>query len=177
MMTDQELVAQLRAQTDTALVALINAYGVLIRQVALRYLSDEYGRGYLSDVENRVYYKVWTRIATYDPTKGTLAAWLAAVAKHQALDYQRGLAADLRVLDIDTVDVVAPSVGEPLEWAVLFAPLTSIERQVFELFFVQGLDASGVAQRLHMRRSAVYQHLSRGRKKLRQGGGINGDPQ
>ncbi|WP_225048336.1 sigma-70 family RNA polymerase sigma factor [Lacticaseibacillus kribbianus] len=175
-MEDETLVAALRLHDDQAMMALIETYGTFVRQVVWRNLPSAYERSYTNDIENRTYYKVWTKIGQFDPAKGSFKSWLAAIAQNQARDYQRGLAASFQFLDIDQVYLAEPAAPEPeaqLDTDALFANLSDVERAVFERFFNQDQTPAQIAKALHMRRSAVYQHLSRGRKKLRQGGGLN----
>ena len=173
-MDDIALIAKLKAHDDEALLALVEAYGRLIRQVVWHQLLTAYERGFTDDVENRVYYKVWTRIDQFDETKGSFANWLCAIAKHQAIDYERGLAATFTTLDLDNVTVVAPKTAAP-DCEALFAILSPLEQQIFRLYFIQTLTVEEIAKQLHLKRDAVYQHLSRGRKKLRQGGMTHAD--
>ncbi|WP_164512085.1 RNA polymerase sigma factor [Lacticaseibacillus daqingensis] len=168
-MEDDALVAALRAQSDDALLALITAHGEFVRAVIKRHLPAAEAQNALKDVENRVYYKVWTRIGQFDPAKGAFSSWLGAIAKHQAVDYVRGLAGNFDALDIDTVYLAAPPAASPDALADLLAPLEPRARQVFTLYFVQGLTPAEIAKQLKCSRAAVYQDLSRGRKKLRQG--------
>ncbi|WP_262315896.1 RNA polymerase sigma factor [Lacticaseibacillus parakribbianus] len=174
-MDDSALVAALRLHDDQAMLALIETYGAFVRQVVWHNMTSAYERGYTSDIENRTYYKVWTKIDQFDPAKGSFKNWLGAIAQNQTRDYQRGLAASFQFLDIDTVNLVepAPEPAAPLDTTALFAALSDDERAVFERFFNQDQIPAQIARALHMRRSTVYQHLSRGRKKLRQGGGLN----
>ena len=168
-MDDEALIAKLKARDDDALLVLVEAYGRLIRQVVWHQLLTAYARGFTDDVENRVYYKVWTRIDQFDATKGSFPNWLSAIAKHQAIDYARGLAATFATLDLDSVTVAAPTAKQQ-DLEALFAVLSPLEQQVFRLYFIQTLTVEEIAKQLHLKRDAVYQHLSRGRKKLRQGG-------
>ena len=133
-MDDEALIAKLKARDDDALLALVEAYGRLIRQVVWHQLLTAYARGFTDDVENRVYYK-----------------------------------ATFATLDLDSVTVAAPTAKQQ-DLEALFAVLSQLEQQVFRLYFIQTLTVEEIAKQLHLKRDAVYQHLSRGRKKLRQGG-------
>ncbi|MFD1428770.1 sigma-70 family RNA polymerase sigma factor [Lacticaseibacillus mingshuiensis] len=169
MTDDEALVAKLRVQDDSALDDLIDQYGDFIRMVILHHLTSDYQRGFSRDIENRVYYQVWSKGATFDSAKGSFKNWLSAVIKHCAIDYQRGLAGTLATMDLDEAVVEQAPPDDPIDYAGLFAPLSDVERQVFQLYFQNDRTPEEIARQLHMRRGAVYQHLSRGKKKIREG--------
>lgn len=56
----------------------------------------------------------------------------------------------------------------------MFAVLSEPERQVFERYFVQQQTVKEIAKAMRIKPSTVYQHIARGRKKLRQGGESDG---
>ncbi|MFD1392346.1 RNA polymerase sigma factor [Lacticaseibacillus jixianensis] len=171
---EQAMIAQLKAHDEAALMSLVTLYGAFIRQVVWHQLRTAAERSDTADVENRIFYKVWAKIDQFDPARGTFEAWLGTIAKHQALDYQRGLKASLAALDIDTVILADQPPAEEADLEALFAALSAPERQVFERYFVQQQTVPEIAKALHIKPSTVYQHISRGRKKLRQGGESDG---
>lgn len=103
VVTEETLIAQLQAHDEAAMMSLVTLYGAFIRQVVWHQLQTPEERNDTADVENRIFYKVWSKIDQFDPAKGTFQAWLGTIAKHQAIDYRRGLKASLQALDIDTV--------------------------------------------------------------------------
>lgn len=170
-MDEQDVIAALRNHDEKALGQLIENYGDFIHQVVLHNLPTSYERGFVQDVENRCYYQVWSKIATYDSTKGEFKAWLGTVVKNQTIDYKRGLRGTFQTLTIDEkflADDAVSQTDEPIDYDVLFAPLSETERQIFKLYFIDDLTPKEIAKNLHMRPLAVYKHLSRGRRKLQQ---------
>lgn len=169
-MDNETLLAQLRAHDEAGLDALIDQYGALIRQVIWRYLRGGYERGYTQDIENRCYYKIWAKIDTYDPTKGNFEAWVGTIAKHQALDYKKGLKGTFQDLDL-AADYLAAEDPEPeIDWQPYLQQLSGQQLTVFKLFFVDGLYPMEIAQQLKMKPTAVYKNLSRARQKIQKGG-------
>ncbi|WP_125606109.1 sigma-70 family RNA polymerase sigma factor [Lapidilactobacillus bayanensis] len=170
-MDEQDVIDALRHHDEKALGQLIENYGDFIQQVILHNLPTSYERGFVQDVENRCYYQVWSKITTYDATKGEFKAWLGTVVKNQAIDYKRGIKGTFQTLAIDEnflVDDAVSTTEEPLDYDELFAPLSETERKIFKLYFIDDLTTKEIAKTLNMRSLAVYKHLSRGRRKLKQ---------
>ncbi|WP_125769030.1 RNA polymerase sigma factor [Lapidilactobacillus wuchangensis] len=167
-MLEEELITKLRSQDQGALAELIRQYGDYVLQVIWHQLPSSYERSYTSDIANRCYFQIWSKISTFDETRGNFKTWLGAIVKHQAIDYQRGLNATFKQMDI--ADMVIPTAppDEPLELGQLLNVLSEKEREIFQLYFEKDLTPEEISQRLRMRRGAVYKHLSRARHKLQQ---------
>lgn len=76
-------------------------------------------------------------------------------------------ATELRASDVGPIDELINSE----EWAnlgQLLRTLTSRERQVLELSYVQGKTATEIARAMRTSRNAVYLNLTRARKKIRE---------
>lgn len=170
-MDEQVVITALRHHDEKALGQLIEHYGDFIQQVVLHNLPTSYERGFLHDIENRCYYQVWTKITSYDETKGEFKAWLGTVVKNQTIDYKRGLKGTFQTLAIDETYLASDQVDQikdEIDYNELFAPLSETERQVFNLYLIEDLTPKEIAKTLHLRSLAVYKHLSRGRRKLKQ---------
>lgn len=167
-MTDEQIISQLRAHDEAGLVALMEQYGQLVRQIIWRYLRSEYERGYTRDIENRAYYRIWQKIALYDASKGSFKSWLGTVVKNQTLDYIKGLAGIKQDVAFSAAEAVvteeAPT-SDP-DWATLFKPLNDQERAIFQLYFVADQFPAEIAKQLHIKPATVYKNLSRGRLKI-----------
>ena len=80
-MEDREIVDLLTRGEQRGLDELLLRHGPMLRYVVGGVLSDPREREEcLSDVT----LAVWRRIGTFDPEKGTLAAWLTVVARNRA---------------------------------------------------------------------------------------------
>lgn len=87
-MEDSELLALLNAGEERGLDALLKRYGPLLRYVVSPILDDPREREEcLSDIS----LLVWSRIGQYSTERGSLTAWLTALARNAALNRRRGL--------------------------------------------------------------------------------------
>ena len=85
-MHEQEVLALLRARDERGAEALLRHYAPLMRYIIAPIVPDAQDREEcLSDAALRV----WERIETYDPTRGTWTAWLTALTRNAALNRAR----------------------------------------------------------------------------------------
>jgi RNA polymerase sigma factor (sigma-70 family) len=81
-----ELVSRLQRKERAALVYVYDhyshaLYGVIARIVQHQAVAEE--------VLHDVFLKIWSRIDTYDATKGRLFTWMLNIARHHAIDKLR----------------------------------------------------------------------------------------
>lgn len=83
---DRELVARLVAGDQAALGEVYDRYSGLVYGLARRVLADT---GLAEDVTQEVFALLWEHPERFDPTRGTLRAWLGAVTHHRSVDRVR----------------------------------------------------------------------------------------
>ena len=85
-MHEQEVLALLRARDERGAEALLRHYAPLMRYIIAPIVPSAQDREEcLSDAALRV----WERIETYDPARGTWTAWLTALTRNAALNRAR----------------------------------------------------------------------------------------
>jgi RNA polymerase sigma-70 factor, ECF subfamily len=108
---EQDFQCLQRAQAgDTrSLAELYDRYTPLLYPLALRILRSP------ADAEDAVqeaWIQVWKRAASYDPKRGTVAAWLLTVVRTRALDRYRSLSSRARAEGKVEADPVAGENGK-----------------------------------------------------------------
>lgn len=84
--SDEALLAGVRAQDQAAMAALFDRYGSLVYSIALRVLAEPAAA---EDVMQEVFIQVWQNPRTFVAGRGSLAGWLAVVARNRAVDVLR----------------------------------------------------------------------------------------
>ena len=83
---DEKILALLSARDPEGVTLLQKQYGPMVRYIVRGILRDT------QDVEecaSDVFLRAWERFAGFDPAKGTLAAWVTAIARNAAVDRLR----------------------------------------------------------------------------------------
>lgn len=83
---EQEMIAQLLQQDERGMEALLLHYGPLMRYIIAPILPDPQDR---EECLSEVSMRVWSRIAQFDPARGSWTAWLTAITRNTARNYQR----------------------------------------------------------------------------------------
>lgn len=83
---EQEIIAQLLQKDERGMEALLLHYGPLMRYIIAPILPDPQDR---EECLSEVSMRVWSRVAQFDPARGSWTAWLTAITRNTARNYQR----------------------------------------------------------------------------------------
>ena len=85
-MEDREILQRLRTGGAAGMEALLGQYGALLRYVVKPILPREEDR---EDCLSEISLRIWERVGSFTEDRGTLAAWLTAIARNMALNHAR----------------------------------------------------------------------------------------
>jgi RNA polymerase sigma-70 factor (ECF subfamily) len=146
---EMRLVARIRAGDQQAMSELYDRYGKVVYAVSLRVLQDAAAA---EDVLQDVFLQLWRNPDAFDASRGSLAAWLAVIARHRSIDRLRK-----RRPEVDIEDCViagGPDLRDETERAlviekvrVVLAEMNPEQRKVLELAFFQGLTHTEIAEK------------------------------
>lgn len=85
-MEDREILQRLRSGDESGMEALLGQYGPLLRYVVKPILPREEDR---EDCLSEISLRIWERVGSFTEDRGTLAAWLTAIARNMALNHAR----------------------------------------------------------------------------------------
>lgn len=83
--------------SETALAALYDRYGDAIFASAYRLTAD---RGIAEEVVQETFLALWNRAELFDPSAGSLTAWLHAIGRNRAVDRLRAAARRPRLVAV-----------------------------------------------------------------------------
>ena len=95
--------------SETALATLYDRHAAAIFALAYRLTSD---RGIAEEVVQDTFLALWNRAESFDPTMGSLTAWLHAIARNRCIDRLR---AARRRPSLVALDSAAGSDADPAE--------------------------------------------------------------
>lgn len=81
-----ELLVQIRAGDEAALLTLHEQYAHLVYSVAYRVLNDQASA---EEVTQDTFMRLWRKADTYDLAKGSFTTWLLTITRHLAIDLHR----------------------------------------------------------------------------------------
>ncbi len=87
--SEEELVNLLKQNDKAAFSYLYDHYSGALFGIILKIISQDEETS--EDVLQEVFIKVWKKITTYDPLKGTLFTWMLNIARNTAIDKVRTL--------------------------------------------------------------------------------------
>lgn len=169
---EQEMIAQLLQKDERGMEALLLHYGPLMRYIIAPILPDPQDR---EECLSEVSMRVWSRVAQFDPARGSWTAWLTAITRNTARNYHRS-AQNRR--DTQAIPEGTPAPDASPEEAILqaersaalhdaLARLGQNDRALFYRKYYYLQSTAQIAAELGMTVRAVEGRLYRLKKQLR----------
>ena len=170
-MHEGEIIALIRAREETGLSELLRHYGPMMRYIISPFLSDEQDR---EECVSEAAMRVWEKIDSFDPERGSWNSWLTALTRNAALNRARQLKrAATEELSTDLLSP-EPTPEEALlrkerqaELAASLSRLSQEERLLFYRKYYYMQSTVQIASELGMSLRAVEGRLYRIKKRLR----------
>jgi RNA polymerase sigma-70 factor (ECF subfamily) len=172
--SELELLEQIRAGQEEALVALHTRYAHLVYSVAYRVLNDPMAA---EEVTQDTFMRLWHKADAYDATKGSFVTWLLTITRRLAIDvfrkHQRDPMHD--PVSIDTMpdlwdNVLRAEDGSDLRQTLvdIVRRLPSEQWQAIELAYFYGMSHQQIADYLRVPLGTVKTRIRLGMEKLRE---------
>jgi RNA polymerase sigma-70 factor, ECF subfamily len=191
---DAVLLGEVMAGSQQAFARLYDRHVDIVYRASLRVNSD---RSVASEVVQETFLALWDRAELFDPTRGSLAAWLATIARNRAVDHLRS-AGRRRATTFSSFGLEDMEDASTVEWLVrtgslvaaggpeqtpeqaladqevsatlheALAAIAPSERQVIELAYSAGLSQSEIAARLDWPLGTVKTRTRRALRQLRE---------
>lgn len=175
-------IEQLKLHNEDALAYVIDHYGALLMAVIRKHL-------YLfpqlqEECMNDVLLSIWQHIESYDSRKNSFRNWIAAIARFQAIDYIRKYKKDMQKISWNEIN--ANDFGQEMFQEVveddfsiqlqeLLNCLKPLDQEIFRRLYVDEKSVEQVSRELNIKTSAIYNRISRARKKLIHFRSVKGD--
>ena len=166
---DMRLVARIRAGDQQAMAELYDRYAKVVYAVALRVLQETSAA---EDVLQDVFVQLWRNPDAFDASRGSLAAWLAVISRHRAIDRLRK-----RRPEVDIEDCViagGPDLCDEAERGLIvekvravLAEMSPVQRTALELAYFQGLTHTEIAEKTGEPLGTIKTRIRSGLQQLR----------
>jgi RNA polymerase sigma-70 factor, ECF subfamily len=146
---DDSLLDRVRLRDQGAMAAIFDRYGSMVYSVALRVLKDPPAA---EDVMQQIFFEVWENPRSFVSGRGSLAGWLAVVARNRAVD---GLRRRKPTDPVEEVDLASSAnLADDAERNIMMDKIrTHLEKlprdqqSPLELAYFEGLSHSEIAER------------------------------
>jgi RNA polymerase sigma-70 factor (ECF subfamily) len=161
--------AQAFARGEADLKAVYDAHGALVYAISRRALGEQGA----AEVTQDVFVSAWRAREQYDPTRGSLAAWLVGITKRRIIDHVRRERrhADRRADGAEGLAAVSDSDVETIAQRMTVAHALKVlpdrARTVIELAYVHDLTHQEIADRTGHPLGTVKSDIRRGLQLLR----------
>jgi RNA polymerase sigma-70 factor (ECF subfamily) len=172
--SELELLEQIRAGHEDALLALHTRYAHLVYSVAYRVLNDSMAA---EEVTQDTFMRLWYKSNAYDASKGSFITWLLTITRRLAIDTFRKLQRDpmLDPVFIDAEPELWDNVLKVEESSDLRQSLIDSAKrlpddqwQAIELAYFYGMSHQQIADYLHVPLGTVKTRIRLGMEKLRE---------
>lgn len=175
-MQDEEIIERIKKKDYAGLEELLAVYGDSMLRTIHSVLSQPHEVSERQDVANEVFYEVWQKIAAYQPERSRLITWLLLISRSRAIDHKRKL--NKRSLEEKPVDEQELAIEEsPLtkeNFLCFIEDLEALDQRIFLLYYFYQELPETIAEQTDLNVSAIYNRLSRGRKRLKERMTIDG---
>nr|WP_034868579.1 sigma-70 family RNA polymerase sigma factor [Enterococcus casseliflavus] len=175
-MQDEEIIERIKKKDYAGLEELLAVYGDSMLRTIHSDLSQPHEVSERQDVANEVFYEVWQKIAAYQPERSRLITWLLLISRSRAIDHKRKL--NKRSLEEKPVDEQELAIEEsPLTKETFLGfieDLEALDQRIFLLYYFYQESPETIAEQTDLNVSAIYNRLSRGRKRLKERMTIDG---
>jgi RNA polymerase sigma-70 factor (ECF subfamily) len=153
---DAELAARLKRREPAAMADLYDRFGRFVYALIYRIVRDSAAA---EDLAQETFLRVWNRVQAFDHERGSLAAWVLAVARNRAIDYLRSVDGRMAQSALELEGNEQPAMFADLERDILnsdrarllrgaFEKLAPNQRMVIELAYFEGLTQTEMAARM-----------------------------
>lgn len=175
-MQDEEIIERIKKKDFAGLEDLLAVYGDSMLRTIHSVLSQPHEVSERQDVANEVFYEVWQKIAAYQPERSRLITWLLLISRSRAIDHKRKL--NKRSLEEKPVDEQELAIEDsPLtkeNFLGFIEDLEALDQRIFLLYYFYQESPETIAEQTDLNISAIYNRLSRGRKRLKERMTIDG---
>jgi RNA polymerase sigma-70 factor, ECF subfamily len=146
---EAELLQRIRRGNEGAMAELYDRFSAVVFSAALRVLGEA---SQAEDVLQEVFLQLWRNPSAFDSNRGSLAAWLAVIARHRAIDHLRRRRPETDfeevVLSVDPqLDSQAARAEAIGRIRAVMETMSDEQRGALEMAFFEGLTHTEIAEK------------------------------
>ena len=146
---DSVLTSSIRAGDESAMAELYDRYSSIVYAVAMRVLGDTAAA---EDVLQEVFMQLWRNPTAFDASRGSLAPWLAVIARNRAVDVLRKRRPQDDIEDVTLS--IEPDLAAEADRSRVAAKVRTVlsqmpvpQRSALEMAYFEGYSHSEIAEK------------------------------
>ena len=158
---------------EKALWYFIDNYGWIVKSLVYNSLAawgDEQ-----EECMNDAFLAIWENVGKYDKTKAAFTTWAAAVTRYRIMNFMRNRHRARSTKSIEGMELVGEEdvrtdisrYDEEKEFRELLSGLSERDQEIFMKLFWEEMSHEEICRSMGMKKSVLYNRVSRGKKKLR----------
>lgn len=167
------MLRQIAQGDEAALGQLYDRFGTTVYAVAFRITGQQVDA---EEVTMEAFAQVWRDAVKFDPSRGSVPAWLCVIARTRALDLVRSHSRRQRLNEsvarepMEESSAIPDVLHDERRKAVnaALAELPDAQREAIELAYYQGLSQSEIAEQLQQPLGTIKTRMRAGMMKLRE---------
>jgi RNA polymerase sigma-70 factor (ECF subfamily) len=175
-LADEELMPLIGEKDPEAFEVFYDRHGGVAYSLAYRIVGD---RGAAEDVTQEAFISIWRSGARFDPTRGSVRAWMLSVVRNRAIDALRSRAGKAPKLTLDDEAILEQRPADELteeeamrhetasEVRGALGHLPGEQSKVIELAYFGGFSQSEIARMLGVPLGTVKGRMRLGLEKIR----------
>ena len=171
MAEEEKLLMRLKNRKRNAIDEAIEVYTPYLSTVLYNMLGNRLPKEDIEEILSDVFVTLWKNADTIDLEKGTLRAYLAAVARNFALKKKLNKQRDYTSLDEiefpDEAPIPEENTAESVVWDAVMS-LGEPDNEIFVRYYKFGEKIREIAKATGVNPSTVKTKLSRGKRKLKE---------
>ncbi|MFD1206192.1 MULTISPECIES: sigma-70 family RNA polymerase sigma factor [Sporosarcina] len=177
---EQNFIALLQAGEEEALDYVIDHYLPLIKGVVVKTLGPLNKNDLSKECCNEVLLSIWKNAKNFTGEPMDFKKWVCVIAKYKAVDYFR---TEIRKKESHSLDLDFTAheltyqknmlLEEHENFHAIVSKLKPVDQKIFIMKYLLDFDTEEIARQLQMTKSAIYNRLYYGKKRLKKSlGGI-----
>ncbi|KHD38057.1 RNA polymerase sigma70 factor [Clostridium acetobutylicum] len=172
---DEEIVEGILKRDLNSFNKLIECYGIMIHNVVTSILNKSHESQSIEECVDDILMCIWRNMDCFSKERGSLKCWIIVISKNKALDYKKKLKKIMNSIDIDNVklnslvDIEQDYLKEENKKSIieLLNNLSIKDKEIFIKRYMNDWSIEKISKDMGLTSIAVYNRLSRGRKKLK----------
>ena len=171
--TEENFVEEMKRGNEKALEYVIDNYAWILKTVIKKHLF--YLPYLYEECMNDCLLAIWDNIISYNPERSSFKNWVGGIAKYKSIDYTRKYLknlenqniedANIAIEDNSLKEILSKEISEQTE--KMLSSLSKEDQKIFKKLYFEEKGMDEISEDTGLSKSALYNRLSRGKKKMR----------